>query len=233
MSPNCGAGEDSKSLDSETRPVNLQRDQPWLLTGRTDELKLVPVFAHLVRIEMTLGKSAWCWEWFRQKQKQVLEGEMAGMASLMQWAWIGQNSEMQEIGRSACYSSWGCKAVEWLSSWNNNNNGKSNMLGLGDLQIVLQGEAYGIMPLCCSSSLGVPNKISSYSPFESSLLLISRFILSLGKEEKETDLCLLVQTVKLTVQLSISQNCFSFLERVHCVWGIGRRHFKKSKLNME
>ena len=46
MSLNCGAGEDSwNSLDSkEIKTVNLQKDHPWIFTGRTDADVEAPVF---------------------------------------------------------------------------------------------------------------------------------------------------------------------------------------------
>lgn len=101
---------------------------------------------------------------------------------------------------------------------NNNNNGKSNMLGLGDLaKLCCAGRVHMASCLCVVPPvLGFQTRFPSLPPLESSPCLISRFILSLGKEEKE-QICAFLSRLEATVQLSIIQNCFSFFERVHCV----------------
>ena len=66
-------------LDSkEMKPVNLKENQPWILIGRTDAEAETPVFwppdvnSWLIRKVPDAGK-----DW-GQKEKGVLEGEIAG-----------------------------------------------------------------------------------------------------------------------------------------------------------
>ena len=215
-------------LDSmDIRPVNLKRDQPWLLTGRTDVLKLkFQYFAYLVQRDDSLEK-------FLMLGK--IEGRRRRGRQRMRWLDGIPNAMSMNLGKLQVMvrdrEVWHAivfgvaKSQTWWGSWTTT--GRSKHARSGWLtNCAMQGDAHGLKPLCFSSRLG--GNLPALFP-----CLISRFILSLGKEERETGLCLLVQIGSHCSTFGNTELFFFFLERVHCVWGTGRRYLKRSKLNME
>ena len=72
----------------EIKPVNLKRNQPWILYGRIDAEAEAPVFWPLMPIADSLEKS-WCWE--RLKAEEGGDRGWDGwMTSLTQWTWTWQ-----------------------------------------------------------------------------------------------------------------------------------------------
>ena len=66
-------------LDSkEIKPVNLQGDQPWIFTGRTDAEAEAPVFWSSDAHRWLIGKVPDAWKEWGQKEKRASEDEMAG-----------------------------------------------------------------------------------------------------------------------------------------------------------
>ena len=76
----CDVGEDSwESLDSkEIKPVNPNRNQPWIFFGRTDAEAEAPVlWPPDVKSQLT-GKAPDAGKDWGQEEKGVMEGEMVG-----------------------------------------------------------------------------------------------------------------------------------------------------------
>ena len=86
-----------KSLESpldwkEMKPVNLKGNQPWIFIGRTDDEAETPIlWPPSVKSQVT-GKDPKAGEARRQKEKGVVEDEIA---SATQWTWIWANSRRQ------------------------------------------------------------------------------------------------------------------------------------------
>ena len=68
-------------------PVNLKKNQPWILIGKTDTEDEAPVLHKY----SPHWKIPWCWE--RLKAGEGDDGGWDGwMASLTQWTWVWANS---------------------------------------------------------------------------------------------------------------------------------------------
>ena len=106
----------------ESKPVNLQGNQPWILIGRTDARVETPIFwlsdanSWLIRKVLDAGKD---WE---QKKKRASEDEMAGWHHPCNGNKLGQTSGDGEGQRGlVCYSPRGHKESD-TTGWLNNNN---------------------------------------------------------------------------------------------------------------
>ena len=90
-------------LESKIKPVNLKKNQPWILFGRTDIE--VPILwqpdakSWLVRKYLDAGK------YWRQKEKRVTEDEMIGWHHRLEQL-LGDGERQ---GRLECCSPWGDK----------------------------------------------------------------------------------------------------------------------------
>ena len=106
----------------EIKPINLKRNQPWILIGRTDAEAEAPVFCssdadNSLEKSLMLGKI----EGRRRRGCQ----RMRWLDSItMQWTWTWANFQRWEgQGGLVCYTTWGCKDSEttgWLN-YNENN----------------------------------------------------------------------------------------------------------------
>ena len=107
-------------LDSkEMKPVNLQENQPWIFTGRTDAEAEAPILWPPHAKYWLIWKDPDAGKYWRQEEKGATEDEMLG--------WHHQLNEHefeQTLGDSggqgslACCSSWGHREsdmTEWLN----------------------------------------------------------------------------------------------------------------------
>ena len=78
---NCSTREDSfkNPLDSkEIKPVNLKRNQSWILIGRTDAEVETPIFWPPDAKSWLIGKDPDPGKDWTQKEKSTIEDEMVG-----------------------------------------------------------------------------------------------------------------------------------------------------------
>ena len=108
-------------LDSkEIKPVNLKRDQPWILVGRTDVEVETPVFCHLKGTADSLEKSLMLGKIEGRRKKRASEDKMAGWHHQCNGHELGQISGDGEGQRGlGCCSPWGRKELD-LTGWLNN-----------------------------------------------------------------------------------------------------------------
>ena len=114
-------------LDSkEIKPVNLNEDQPWIGTGRTDAEAEAPVFwSSDVNSQLT-GKVPDAGKDWGQKEKGASEDEMAG-----QHHWFNEHELDQTPGDGegqgglACCCLWGCKESDPTGQLNTSNKVKA------------------------------------------------------------------------------------------------------------
>ena len=93
----------------EIKPVNLQGDEPWIFTGRTNAKAEAPVFwsSDESRWLTTHWKSPWCWERLRAEGEEGVRGWDGWMESLINGHKFGQTSRDGEgQGSLACSSPW-------------------------------------------------------------------------------------------------------------------------------
>ena len=113
-------------LDSkEIIPVNLKRNQPWILIGRTDAKVETLVFWSPDVNSRLFGKVPDIGKDWGQKEKRVSEDEMVG------WHHWPNGHEFEQTlgdgegqGSLVCCSPWGCKESDMTEQLNNNNNKK-------------------------------------------------------------------------------------------------------------
>ena len=109
---NCGAGEDSSEcLESkEIKPVNLKRNQPWILFARTYAEGEAPILWPPDTNIWLIGKVSDPGKDWRQKEKKVTGAEMVGW-----YHWLNGHEFEQALGdgegqKSIAYCSpRGCK----------------------------------------------------------------------------------------------------------------------------
>ena len=116
-------------MDSkEIKPVNLQGNQPWILTGRTNAEAEAPVFWPPDANSRLIGKVPDAGKDWGQKEKRVSEVEMAGWYHQCNGHELGQalgDGEGQQ--GLACCSPWSCKELD-MTEWLNSNNLDSSHL---------------------------------------------------------------------------------------------------------
>ena len=127
-------------LDSkEFKPVNLKRNQPWILIGRTDAEAEAPTLwpcdenSQLIGKDLLMGKI----EGRRRRERQRWDG---WMASQMQRTWLGQSPESGE--GQACDTPWGWKRV-------GHNLATEQQQG----SLVLQEASHGVWGVCLTDLL--------------------------------------------------------------------------------
>ena len=110
------------SLDSkEIKPVNFMEDQPWIITGRTDDEAEIPVFWSSVVNRWVIGKVPDAGKDWGQKEKRSSEDEVDG-----QPRWCNEHVLEQTLGDGkrqggqVCYSPWSPKESD-STGWLNNN----------------------------------------------------------------------------------------------------------------
>ena len=93
-------------LDSkEIKPVNLKGDQPWIFTGRTDAEAGAQVFWSSDAYRWLIGKVPYSGKDWGQKEKSVLEDDMAGWHHRCNEHELGQTpGDGEEQGGLACCS---------------------------------------------------------------------------------------------------------------------------------
>ena len=106
---------------TETKPVNLKGNQPWILSGRTDAEAEAPVFWSPVANSQLIGKVPDTGrDWGRRRIKKVSEGEMAGWHHWCNGHEPGQTSEMvRDRGGLEFFSPWGHKELDTTGRLNN------------------------------------------------------------------------------------------------------------------
>ena len=111
-------------LDSrEIKPVNLKRNQPWILVGRASDE--APVFWSSDVNRWLIGKVPDAGKDWGQKEKRASEDELAGWHH-----WCNGRELVQTLGGGegqgslACCSPWGRKELDTTEQLNNNNSGK-------------------------------------------------------------------------------------------------------------
>ena len=92
----------------EIKLVKLKRNQPWILTGRTDVEAEAPILWLTWCELLTHWKRPWCWERLKAEEEGN-RGWDGCMASPIQWTWIWANFQEMVKDREA----W-CAAVRGL-----------------------------------------------------------------------------------------------------------------------
>ena len=104
----------------EIKPVNLKRNQPWILIGRTDTE--APVFRLSDADSWLIGKDPDAGKDWEQKEKRASENEMAGWHHQCNGHERGQTSgDGDGLGALVCCSLWGHKESD-MTGWLKNNN---------------------------------------------------------------------------------------------------------------
>ena len=116
----CGAGEGtlkSPLKSKEIKPVSLKGNKPSILIGRTDEAPILwPPDAN----SWLTGKDPDAGKDWRQKEKRVTEGEMAGWHHWLHGQELGQTTgDGEGQGSPTCCSLWGQEESDttwWLNN---------------------------------------------------------------------------------------------------------------------
>ena len=178
---------ESPLVSKEVRPVNLKRDQPWLLPGRTDALKLkFQYFAHLVWTDDSLEKCL---------MLGMIEGRRRRGCQRMRWLDgipnamsmnLGKPQEMvrdREVWHAIVHGV--AKRQTRLSGWTTTTMDGQNIPGLGDLPIVLFRERHTASCLCVVLPvLGFQTRFPSYHRSEFSLPYFQVYIVSWEGRER-------------------------------------------------
>ena len=113
------------------KPVNLKRNQPWILTGRADAVAETSILI-IWWEQLTHWKSPWCWERLRAEGQEGIIGWVDWMASPMQWTWTWANfRRWWGTERLACCHLWGSKESD-MTRWLSNNNNVRTTKSLED-----------------------------------------------------------------------------------------------------
>ena len=108
-------------LDRKIKAVNLKRNQPWILIGRTDSKAEVPVFWSPDANSRLTGKISDAGKNWGQKENRVSEDEMAGWHHQCNGHEPGQTpGDGEGQGGLACCSPWGHKELDMTGRLNNN-----------------------------------------------------------------------------------------------------------------
>ena len=119
MPLNFGAGEDSWEFlrQQEDQTNQSYGNLPWILIGRTGAEAEAPVFWSPVSNNWLIGKIPDAGKDWGQKEKRVLEDEMAGRHHQCNGHELGQTLGDGEKQRGlVCCSPWG-HSQTWLGDW--------------------------------------------------------------------------------------------------------------------
>ena len=106
----------------EIRPVNLKRNQPWILFGRTNAEAEAPIFRPPDMNSWLIGKDPDAGKGWRQKEKRVTEDEV-GWHHQLNVHELGQTpGDGEGQGSLVCCSPWDCKELDMTWRLNNNSN---------------------------------------------------------------------------------------------------------------
>ena len=109
----------------EFKPVNLQGDQPWIFTGKTDAEVETPVFWSSDVNRWLIGKVSDAGKDWGQKEKTASEDEMTGQHHWYKENELGQTpGDDEEQGSLVCCSPWDSKELDTNARLNNSNNSK-------------------------------------------------------------------------------------------------------------
>ena len=107
---------------SEIKPVNLKEDQPWIFTGRTDAEAGALVFWSSDACRWLIGKVPYSGKDWGQKEKSVLEDDMAGWHHRCNEHELGQTpGDGEGQGDLICCSPWGRKEMDTTGRLKKNN----------------------------------------------------------------------------------------------------------------
>ena len=116
--------------DSKIKPVNPERNQPWIFIGRTDAE--APIFWPPNAKNRLIGKDPDSGKDWRQEEKGMTEGEMVGWHHQLNRHKFEQTpGDGEGQGSLACCSPWGSQRVgHWTTAqhsveWLNNSKGLS------------------------------------------------------------------------------------------------------------
>ena len=103
------------------RSINLKRNQPWILVGRTDPEAETPVFWSSDANSWLIGKDPDAGNEWGQKEKRESEDEMAGWHHQCNGHELGQTSgDGEGQGGLVCCSPWRHKELYMTGRLNNN-----------------------------------------------------------------------------------------------------------------
>ena len=113
-----------RPLDSkEIQPVHAKGDQPWIFTGRTDGEVEATLFWSSDAYRWLIGKVPYSGKDWGQKEKSMLEDDMAGWHHRCNEHELGQTpGDGEGQGDLTCCSPWGRKDLDTTGRLNNNNN---------------------------------------------------------------------------------------------------------------
>ena len=91
--------------NKEIKPVNIKRNQSWILIGRNWCWSWSSNTSATWCEELTHWKRIWRWEKLRTRREGGDRGWDGWMASPTQWTWVWANSEMGRTGNSGMLQS--------------------------------------------------------------------------------------------------------------------------------
>ena len=97
----------------EIKLVNLKGDQPWIFTGRTDAEAEAPLFWSSEANRWLIGKVPSAGKDWGQKEKGVLEDEMAGWRHQCNEHELGNSGRWWGTGRPGMLQSMGSQSVRY------------------------------------------------------------------------------------------------------------------------
>ena len=103
----------------EIKPVNPQGNQPWIFSGRTDAEIDIPILWPPDGKSQFIRKKPWCWENWRQEEKDMTEDKIVGWHHWLNGLEFEQAQMVMVDGEGqgslACCSPWFAKSRTWLS----------------------------------------------------------------------------------------------------------------------
>ena len=115
-----------KTLESpwdskETKPVNPERNQPWVFIGMTDAKAEAPILWPADVKNWLIRKDSEVWKDWGQEEKGMTEYEMVRWHHRLNGHDLGQTArDNEEQGSLVCCSLWGHKESD-TTEWLNNN----------------------------------------------------------------------------------------------------------------
>ena len=92
--------------NKEIKPVNIKRNQSWILIGRNWCWSWSSNTSATWCEELTHWKRIWRWEKLRTRREGGDRGWDGWMASLTQWTWVWENRDSDGQRNLVCCSSW-------------------------------------------------------------------------------------------------------------------------------